>query len=186
MPVKDSFTAAFGFFGAVAKNKRSMTWAAQSQDGKTVVLTMWLEEILIEDGCLVYGPHPKTHRSHPDGEVRPPARDRIEKLEHARDHCKGRLRAVIIDRTTHRTRKFIVDKDLWMNVEHVDKTGAFCVRSDPLTKKTLEAILFGILSGASYRFPNSAFDDRLTWREGNIEIISLDGGKPVSGLEEPE
>ena len=138
MEWKTTFKHAFAAFGAKAANP--YYWAAQSADGRTVALTMWLDELQFEDDRLIYGLHPRTCITKPN--PRPAARDRIGKLKHARDRCDGRLRGIPIDRTTNPKRKrFLVDDSLWMKVEWVEDSGKFCLRSiDLLNDDLMNAI----------------------------------------------
>jgi hypothetical protein len=135
---KRTFQCAFAAFGAKAANP--YYWAAQSEDGRTVALTMWLDELQFEDDRLVYGLHPRTCITKPN--PRPAARDRISKLKQARDRCDGRLLGIPIDRTTNPKRKrFLIDASLWMKIHWIEDSGKFCLRSiDPLNDGLLKEI----------------------------------------------
>jgi hypothetical protein len=80
--------ACFEHFGAVCKNPR-WSWSARSPDGKTVVITMWEDEITEDGPTLMY-----QARLRPRTRKRPGETERLENLIWARDHCDGLMRVV--------------------------------------------------------------------------------------------
>ncbi|MGN6375664.1 MAG: hypothetical protein ACTHMG_08925 [Sphingomonas sp.] len=133
MPVMRTLSAAFDFFGARATNVR-WGWAAQSDDGAIVVVTLWSDQIRRNGGALFYSTGPRDDVA--DWVRRPGNRDRKKKLQHALDHCGGRFRAVIVEAVdpaadVRTTRKhYRVDPDLLMRIDSFDPaTGEFTARS---------------------------------------------------------
>ena len=89
---KNTKTAAFAHFGAKAKNVR-WGWSARSEDGATIVITVWDDEFDADDPAAVL-----TEYGHKDLEWwrnRQGNRDRIKNLAHAEDHCDGLFRIVV-------------------------------------------------------------------------------------------
>jgi hypothetical protein len=95
VPLKRTLAEAFAYFdGAKAVNPR-WAWAAQSDDGKTVVLTMWTDQISWRRERLLYQAKVKPGR---DAWVKLQGnQDRIDKLQHAQNNCGGLFRAVIVE-----------------------------------------------------------------------------------------
>lgn len=82
--------SAVAYFGAKVGNLR-WSWSGRSADGKTVVMTMWQDEIKTENGKVVYESRPRP----PHERKKPGATERLENLKWARDHCDGLVRVVI-------------------------------------------------------------------------------------------
>jgi hypothetical protein len=129
VPVTRTLAEAFSFYGARAANPR-WGWAAQSDDGKTVVITMWKDRIGHDGDAIVYGFPPRPN------DRRPGYLDMIKKLRHAQDNCEGLLRTVIVEAVdtkagTRSTRKkYDADPSLVMKLESLDaRTGEFQTRS---------------------------------------------------------
>ncbi len=133
MPVMNSLAGAFADFGARAANPR-WGWAAMSEDGKTIVLTLWADTIRRDGESVIYDV-----RARGDLDAwrdRHGNRDRLRKLIQARDHCKGLFRAVHVEAVdtksgTRRTRKrYEADDRLVMHLIDLDETtGEFLARS---------------------------------------------------------
>ena len=85
-------TAAFAHFGAKAKNVR-WGWSARSDDGATVVITVWSDEFDADDPEAVLTKYAQKDLDW--WRNRPGNRDRIKNLAHAEDHCDGRFRIVV-------------------------------------------------------------------------------------------
>ena len=82
----------FAHFDAVAVNPR-WAWSAQTPDGRTVVLTLWKDQIHHSGNKLkidVFGDDVHFWKDLPGN------RDRIKKLVHARHSCDGLFRAVFV------------------------------------------------------------------------------------------
>jgi hypothetical protein len=88
-----TLTRAFAHFeGAVARNPR-WSWSARSPDGETVVLTLWEDKITHEDGG------PTINCFGDDAHLWKDTlgnKDRTKNLIHARDHCDGLFRVVMV------------------------------------------------------------------------------------------
>ena len=133
MPVMNTLSEAFAYFGARAANPR-WSWAAQSDDGSVVVLTMWEDIARHENGHVVYDI--RAHHDLAQWRGRPGNRDRRRKLIHARDHCDRKFRVVHVRAVdpkagTRRTRsRYEADDRLVMKLEFLnEETGEFCARS---------------------------------------------------------
>jgi hypothetical protein len=90
MAKKWTHTEAFAHFGTVPRNIQ-WSWSARSDDGQTVVLTLWQDQFSRQDGHLVYkhAPFEEHVRRRPGfGEL-------MENLPWARDHCAGRFKVII-------------------------------------------------------------------------------------------
>lgn len=121
--------ACFEHFGAVCKNPR-WSWSARSTDGKTVVITMWEDEITQDGPMVIYQSRLRTRTRKRPGET-----ERLENLIWAHDHCDGLVRVV---RMTARDEKAnprsiatcYPDDDLIMCVTALDKAkGTFRAES---------------------------------------------------------
>jgi hypothetical protein len=121
--------ACFEHFGASCKNPR-WSWSARSADGKTVVMTMWEDEIKWEGPKATYQSRARVRTNRRPGET-----ERLEYLKWARDHCAGRVRVV---RMTARDEKAdprsiatcYPDNDLIMRVTKLDEVnGSFLAES---------------------------------------------------------
>lgn len=88
---KISHTAAFAHFGTKPKNVQ-WSWSARSEDGKTVVVTLWQDLFKRVDGKLVYE-RPDTDGAHLDS--RPGFRELMDNLAWARDRCDGKMALII-------------------------------------------------------------------------------------------
>jgi hypothetical protein len=122
---------AFAHFGAKATNP-VWGWSARSEDGKTVVLTLWDEEdeSLVRQGASVsvdnFGHWELARWTDARGN-----RDRIRNLRHAQEHCDGLFRVVWVvakDTSAHRRsiRDRRPDETLVMRLTCLDeKTGEF-------------------------------------------------------------
>jgi hypothetical protein len=121
--------ACFEHFGAVCKNAR-WSWSARSRDGKTVVLTMWEDEITERDGKTIY-----QSRLRPKIQRRPGAAERLENLIWARDHCDGLMRVVRmtardVNAETRSIATCYPDDDLIMRLTELDpRSGRFRAES---------------------------------------------------------
>jgi hypothetical protein len=96
MTLRDAFAY---FDGARGRNPR-WSWSARSPDGRTVVLTLW-EDHISDDGTTIrvdtFGRGQQRQWTSKLGN-----KERIENLVHARNHCGGLFRVVMItakDRT---------------------------------------------------------------------------------------
>ena len=86
-----SKSEAFAYFGAAGKNSR-WSWSARSPDGKTVVLTLWADELNYKSVPISYDCFGSKTAIWSD---RPGNRERLENLIWARDQCDGLFRVVI-------------------------------------------------------------------------------------------
>ena len=82
----------FGSYGASGANQR-WSWSARSQDGNTVVITLWKDLVRLENGVARYD----SFNLESSGEWIDLLgnRERIENLIWARDNCDGLFRVVI-------------------------------------------------------------------------------------------
>ncbi len=82
----------FRAFDAKGANPR-WSWSARSEDGTTVVLTLWQDGIKVQGKSVTYD----SFDLEGSGEWRslPGNRERIENLKWARDKCGGLFRVVI-------------------------------------------------------------------------------------------
>jgi hypothetical protein len=123
---KWSRQAAFAHFGAKCRNPR-WSWSGRSADGKTVVMTMWEDEIKNENGKIVYGSRGRP----PDEGKRHGAVERLENLKWALNHCEGLVRVVVAvarDKTAvpREAESWFPHQELVMKITHLDETtGAF-------------------------------------------------------------
>jgi hypothetical protein len=128
--VAENWTLAqsFAFFGAVATN-RVWSWSARSADEKTVVLTLWEDEITRDSGRIIYD-----MRNHPKRETwqkKLGNRDRTKNLALAYGNPEVTVRAVRIKAadTKARTRSIVnryPDPALYLKITHFDpQTGEF-------------------------------------------------------------
>lgn len=132
MPVTATLREAFAYFGARAANPR-WGWAAQSDDGAVVVLTLWSDIACTKGGTVEYDVR---HRGDLENWRRQPGNvDRLRKLVHARDHCGGLFRVVHVTPVdtkagTRQTRKhYKADEELVMQLVDLNEwTGEFYAR----------------------------------------------------------
>jgi hypothetical protein len=121
----------FARFGAVCTNPR-WSWSARSPDGKTVVVTMWQDEIKGSGGTLVYESRPRLREKKRHGAI-----ERLENLKWARDHCEGLVRVVIaIAKDVTADPRTAIDwfpkEGMFMRITQLDEqTGAFRAESVP-------------------------------------------------------
>lgn len=89
MPEKLGFHDAFAKLGTKSRNRRT-AWAAISDDGKTVAVTVWKEEYDFNHG------KPKCSY---DGATPDKAgwKERTEYIQHAIDNCDSLVRVVLIE-----------------------------------------------------------------------------------------
>jgi hypothetical protein len=86
-------TSAFAHFGAKATNIR-WGWSARSEDGATVVVTIWDDEFDPDSPSTIldrYG-----HKNLAKWTGAPGNRDRVKNLIWARDRCGGLFRIVVV------------------------------------------------------------------------------------------
>ena len=121
MPKRWSLTSAFESFGATPVNAR-WSWSARSPDGKTVVVTLWQDQVGRRDGRLTY-----ESRGESQWKNRPGSRERIENLAWARDQCGGRFNVVIVKavdpKAEPRSIQECFPSKLVMRLTHLDVTG---------------------------------------------------------------
>src|ERR1700733_1227791 len=129
MPQKLTRAECFAHFGAVCSNSR-WSWSARSADGKTVVVTMWQDEIKGKEGSLVYESRPR-----PRERKRAGATERLANLIWARDHCDGLVRVVIarakdVTADPRQSIDWFPKDNLYMQITDLDEqTGAFRAES---------------------------------------------------------
>lgn len=88
---KWTLTQAFAEFGVVRKNPR-WSWSAVSDDGRTVVLTIWKDRLDFSSDPPTYDTldwPPETWQSSHSN------KERLAHLKIARDHCDGHFRVII-------------------------------------------------------------------------------------------
>ena len=124
----------FASYGARGKNPR-WSWSARSPDGKTVVLTLWADQIKRGPGrTIIYDDFDSTGEGWVE---RPGNRERLENLIHCRDYCDGLFRVVITKaRDTKAVPRAIEDcfprPDLLMRIDELNEmTGEFRAVSVP-------------------------------------------------------
>ena len=94
MAQKMTLRAAFAYFnGARGRNPR-WSWSARSPDSRTVVLTLWEDDIR-EDGSTIRI-DTFSHGRGRQWQDKPGNKERIENLICARNHCGGLFRVVMI------------------------------------------------------------------------------------------
>lgn len=93
MAEKSTLADAFAYFKVKGKNPR-WSWSARSEDGKTVVLTLWKDEFGRGDGKQV-SYHARVREDAADWTKNPGNRERLENLKWAKEHCDGLFRVVI-------------------------------------------------------------------------------------------
>ncbi|MEQ9247460.1 MAG: hypothetical protein RLO21_15870 [Nitratireductor sp.] len=82
---------AFAKFGVAGRNQR-WNWSARSDDGETVVLTLWQDLVKVRDGNVHYDTFGLRVEQWEDT---PGNQERLENLIWARDKCEGEFRFVI-------------------------------------------------------------------------------------------
>jgi len=94
MAEKWTHAEAFAYFKAKGTNPR-WSWSARSDDGKTVVLTLWQDEFSRGDGNKQVSYHAKVREDAAEWIKRPGNRERLENLKWAKEHCDGLFRVVV-------------------------------------------------------------------------------------------
>jgi len=87
--MKWTHTAAFEHFRTKPRNVY-WSWSARSEDGKTVVVTLWQDEIKRSEKGLVY-----SRQKGQVSDTRPGMRELMENLAWARDNCEGKVSVII-------------------------------------------------------------------------------------------
>jgi hypothetical protein len=130
MPRKWTRRECFEHFGASCKNPQ-WSWSAKSADGRVVVMCMWQDEIKREGDRMVY----QSLTPRRGEENRPGAKERLENLKWAREHCDGLARVVVMRANDTKADPrsiaecFPHDK-LVMRITHIDEaTGEFRAES---------------------------------------------------------
>jgi hypothetical protein len=93
MTEKWTHAGAFAYFKAKGTNPR-WSWSARSEDGKTVVLTLWQDEFGRGAGKQV-SYHARVREDATEWIKRPGNRERLENLKWAKEHCDGLFRVVV-------------------------------------------------------------------------------------------
>jgi hypothetical protein len=130
MPRKWTRRECFEHFGASCKNPQ-WSWSAKSADGRVVVMCMWQDEIKREGDRMVY----QSLTPRRGEQNRPGAKERLENLKWAREHCDGLARVVVMRANDTKADPrsiaecFPHDK-LVMRITHIDEaTGEFRAES---------------------------------------------------------
>ena len=129
---RTTLTKAFAHFGAKVVNPR-WSWSALSADGKTVVLTLW-EDQLEENGDGVKI-EIATKESLPIWQRRLGNQERIRNLKLARDHLDGRFRVIKVEAKDQNAEprsvaKWTPDDKLIMRLtQFCEETGLFSAES---------------------------------------------------------
>jgi hypothetical protein len=130
MPRKWTRRECFEHFGASCKNPQ-WSWSAKSADGSVVVMCMWQDEIKREGDRMVY----QSLTPRRGEQNRPGAKERLENLKWAREHCDGLARVVVMRANDTKADPrsiaecFPHDK-LVMRITHIDEaTGEFRAES---------------------------------------------------------
>ena len=130
MPRKWTRGECFEHFGALCKNPQ-WSWSAKSADGRVVVMCMWQDEIKREGDRMVY----QSLTPRRGEQNRPGAKERLENLKWAREHCDGLARVVVMRANDTKADPrsiaecFPHDK-LVMRITHIDEaTGEFRAES---------------------------------------------------------
>jgi hypothetical protein len=87
-----SLTGCFTHFGAVCANRRFST-SAITQDGQTVVIAIWEDEVQRDGDRVTYQSHYKRVLK---GKSRGAESELMANLKWAQDHCGGLIRIVIL------------------------------------------------------------------------------------------
>ena len=113
LPDMATLREAYGVYGVAPKNPR-WSWSARSDDGGVVVLALWTDRMDWKSRPRVYddfGRHDLADRDSQPGNV-----ERIENLRHARDHCEGLFRVVLVEPVDRDSRPRRI-KDRWAKPE---------------------------------------------------------------------
>lgn len=125
---------AFAHFNDAVAANPVWAWAAQSPDGKTVVVTMWRDLLHVEDGHLVFEVGPP--RTGEDWDRRRGHSDRTAKLRYVQDHCGNQFQGLIVEAANPSAtvksirRIYRTDRSPVMRLERFDRErGTFTARS---------------------------------------------------------
>ena len=130
MPRKWTRRECFEHFGASCKNPQ-WSWSAKSADGRVVVMCMWQDEIKREGDRMVY----QSLTPRRGEQNRPGAKERLDNLKWAREHCDGLARVVVMRaKDTKEDPRSIAEcfphDKLVMRIIHIDEaTGEFRAES---------------------------------------------------------
>jgi|SRR5215469_3798848 len=132
MPKNWTHTAAFGYFGVTPRNVQ-WSWSAKSQNGKTVVVTLWQDQFKRKDNRLIYesqfdsdGPRDK----------RPGFHELMDNLIWVRDHCDGLFRVSVAKVKDPKSRPRSIaecfpHETMVMRLKHLDlKAGNFAAEAE--------------------------------------------------------
>ncbi len=124
-----TLAGALAHFGAKSRNRRSI-WSGRSDDDQTVVLCLWQDLIHRRGGKFVYDDFERAD-DEPEEEWMhlPGARERLDNLKWAQDHCGGHFRVVVVigkDGKHQVIAKCFPQDKLRMRIEALDEaTGRF-------------------------------------------------------------
>jgi hypothetical protein len=130
MPTKD-LSACFNYFGA-APAPRHFSGSAISHDGKTVVVTMWEDELERQNDRVTYQ---SRYPPITQGQSNRANKKWIANLKWARDHCDSPVRVVVLVAKNPQARPKTLHScyphdTLVMRITHFDtRTGAFRAES---------------------------------------------------------
>ncbi len=128
MPRTTTLTEAFAHFGASSHNIRQ-AWSAASEDGRTVVLTIWRHKAAADRSVDYFDPSGAARWQHLWGN-----KERKRHIRHALDHCAGQIRVVWViaqDEKAHpkTIKDRVADLDTVMQITAFDEvTGEFAAR----------------------------------------------------------
>jgi hypothetical protein len=128
MPKEWTLTECFKELGATLKNPRT-SWSAISDDRKTVILTMWKDQLDYTSRPIVYDVFNRADL--PNWTNSLGNRERIEHLRWAKENCDGWFRVIItvakdVNAKTREIERCYPLKDWWMRlIELNEKTGEF-------------------------------------------------------------
>lgn len=130
MAGKLTHTAAFAHFGTVPRNVQ-WSWSARSDDGRTVVVTLWQDLFTRKDGRATYS----RPAFAPDRKRPPGLKELIENLVWSRDHLNGRFNVIIAKAKDVNASPRSIDEcfptKMIMRITHLDpETGAFTAELD--------------------------------------------------------
>jgi len=162
--------ACFEHFGAICKNPR-WSWSARSLDGRTVVMTMWEDEIRWDGPKATYQSRARARTRKRAGET-----ERLENLKWARDHCDGLVRVVRMTAQDENANPRSIatcypDNDLVMRVVALDETdGTFRAESIP-DDELPTAMRRRVDSGGA---TGLTFEDHASYIDATMRPILLD------------
>jgi len=140
MAKKWTRSAAFRFYNADPRNI-NWSWSARSSDGKTVVVTLWKDELKGAAGNMAYD-----RGNMRDWHNGPGRRFFFEDLAWALANCDGLLRVIVAVRDhnqARRTRKaeWYPQKNLVMRIVHLDPAvGAFRLQQVATTVRAVNHV----------------------------------------------